>query len=68
MEAREQQPEFGKGTEFTAFVIPKACPTIAHVDSEDYESVEDLPVWIDEQLVDPKVVVAKLKNVFKNEK
>ena len=69
MEAREQQPEYGKGTEFTAFVIPKVCPTVNHVDSEDYESVEDLPQWInlDDELVEVTKVV-KLKNVFKNEK
>jgi len=32
----EDQPEHGAGSIFTAFVIPKVCPTVDHVDSEDY--------------------------------
>ena len=67
-EAIDSQPEFGKGTVYNAFVIPKVCPTMKLVDSEDYESVEELPIWVNDHLVDPKTQVAKLKNVFKNEK
>ena len=29
---------------------------------------EELPIWVNDHLVDPKTQVAKLKNVFKNEK
>lgn len=30
VEAIRKQPESGMGKEFTAFVIPKQCPTITH--------------------------------------
>ena len=52
-EACDTQPEFGMGTAFTAFVIPKVCPTMEHVDSEDYESInilEDYESSIDENI------------------
>ena len=32
----ENQPEDGAGSTFTAFVIPKICPTIEHIDSIVY--------------------------------
>ena len=68
-EAIDSQPEFGKGTVYNAFVIPKVCPTMEHVVSEDYVSVEDLPeiINLDGELVEVTKVI-KLKNVYKNEK
>jgi hypothetical protein len=68
-EARDNQPEFGMGTVYNAFVIPKVCPTMEYVVSEDYVSVEDLPeiINLDGELVEVTKVI-KLKNVYKNEK
>ena len=69
-EALDSQPEFGMGTVYNAFVIPKVCPTMEHVDSEDYVSVSE----DDEYSVDIMMARAedekkqrKLKNVFKGE-
>jgi len=39
--ARECQPAFGAGFEFTAFVIPKVCPTMDHIDYSEYIPVTD---------------------------
>ena len=39
--ARERQPEWGNGFEFTAFVIPKVCPSMVHIDFSDYIPVAD---------------------------
>ena len=70
-DAISNQPEYGSGVEFTAFVIPDNVPTITHVDIEDYEEVVDY-YWDDgyddmmeEAEVQKKKV--KLKNVFKDE-
>ena len=73
--ALENQPEFGNGREFTSFVIPKTCPTVDHVDSEEYESNEGA-MWLslDDELMDQvdldiiKDKKKKIKNVFKDEK
>ena len=71
-EACDTQPEFGMGTTFTAFVIPKVCPTMEHVDSEDYESSShvDYDDGVDdmmERAVQDKIVKNKIKNVFRDE-
>ena len=66
-------PEYGDGYRYTSFVIPKVCPTITHVDSEDYESkglVQEHEVFdelIDVAEKDRKIKKNKIKNVFKDE-
>ena len=40
--AREQQPEWGSGFEFTAFVIPKVCPFMVRTREGEYTQVTDL--------------------------
>ena len=74
-EALDNQPEFGMGTNYNAFVIPKVCPTMVHVDLLDYiEIYEDLvddTKYINKykdallELKTEKKI--KIKNVFKNE-
>tara|TARA_R110000787_G_scaffold55017_2_gene127411 strand:+ start:265 stop:648 length:384 start_codon:yes stop_codon:yes gene_type:complete len=71
-DARDNQPEFGMGTVYNAFVIPKVCPTMELVDSEYYTEVFDIED--DEYSVDIMMARAedekkqrKLKNVFKGE-
>jgi hypothetical protein len=71
-EALDNQPEFGMGTVYNAFVIPKVCPTMELVDSEYYTEVFDIED--DEYSVDIMMARAadekkqrKLKNVFKGE-
>ena len=72
-DALENQPEYGNGREFTSFVIPVVCPTITHVDSEDYESSGrvDYDEVYDEMMVKAEVEKykkkIKIKNVFKDE-
>jgi len=73
--ALDDQPDYGKGSEFTAFVIPANCPTVDHVDSEDYESISGYTYYnIDDELMDQvdldiiKDKKKKIKNVFKDEK
>jgi hypothetical protein len=39
--AKQRQPQFGAGFEFTAFVIPKVCPTMVHIDFLEYIPVTD---------------------------
>ena len=39
--AKQRQPEWGNGFEFTAFVIPKVCPTMDHIDYSEYIPVTD---------------------------
>jgi len=70
--ALDGQPEFGMGTVYNAFVIPKVCPTMEHVDLLDYTEVYDIEN--DEDMFDEIMVRAederkqrKLKNVFKDE-
>ena len=68
--ALENQPEYGNGREFTSFVIPVACPTVEHVNWEDYKSTDDavdqeIIDWLeDDEVTDKK---KKIKNVFKDE-
>ena len=73
-EALGNQPEFGKGTDYKAFVIPKVCPTLELVDVLDYIEVyeedpreggiEDI---MERAAVDSNSKKTKIKNVFKNE-
>ena len=72
--ALRSQPEFGKGTDYKAFVIPKVCPTMELVDVLDYIEVyeedpreggiEDI---MERAAVDSNSKKTKIKNVFKNE-
>ena len=39
--AKDRQPEWGNGFEFTAFVIPKVCPSMVHTDYSEYIPVTD---------------------------
>ena len=71
-DARDNQPEFGMGTVYNAFVIPKVCPTMELVDLLEYTKVFDIED--DEYSVDIMMARAedekkqrKLKNVFKGE-
>ena len=72
-EALDNQPEFGMGTVYNAFVIPKVCPTMEHVDLSDYTEVyeEDSDYSIEKMMeraaLDSNVKKTKIKNVFKNE-
>lgn len=73
-EAIDSQPEFGMGTNYNAFVIPKVCPTMELVDVLDYIEVyeedpreggiEDI---MERAAVDSNSKKTKIKNVFKNE-
>tara|TARA_R110000765_G_scaffold247110_1_gene349075 strand:+ start:818 stop:1153 length:336 start_codon:yes stop_codon:yes gene_type:complete len=63
------QPEYGMGIDYKAFVIPKVCPTMVHVVSEDYVSVvidEDSTSVVARAGLEDKLV--KIKNVYKDEK
>ena len=70
-EAVDNQPEWGMGTNYNAFVIPKVCPTMVHVDLLDYTGVREpcKPGYEEylagEQDDDDKKI--KIKNVFKDE-
>ena len=46
--ARERQPEWGNGFEFTAFVIPKVCPTMVHIDYSEYIPITSDPDYFEE--------------------
>ena len=70
--ARERQPEWGNGFEFTAFVIPKVCPSMDHIDFLEYIPVTD-PDYIegyDDLMEDVEKVKVenKLGNAFKQSK
>ena len=67
--ARERQPEWGNGFEFTAFVIPKVCPTMVHIDYSEYIPVADSTYddgydYLEEEVVSEKNK-RKLGNAFK---
>ena len=67
--ARERQPQFGAGFEFTAFVIPKVCPTMVHIDYSEYIPVADNTYddgydYLEEEVVSEKNK-RKLGNAFK---
>ena len=71
VDAINNQPEYGNGVEFNSFVIPKVCPTMVHIDIDDYEEVVDY-YWddgFDDMMEEAEVQKkkAKLKNVFKDE-
>ena len=69
-DAISNQPEYGNGIEFTAFVIPKVCPSMVHVDYLDYFPVdgEDVDLYDDMmEEVELEKKQRKLKNVFKDE-
>ncbi len=67
--ARERQPEWGNGFEFTAFVIPKVCPTMVHIEHSEYIPVTDSTYddgyeYLGEGVVREKNA-SKLGNAFK---
>ena len=66
--AIESQPEYGDGYRYTSFVIPKVCPTMVHIDSEDYVSVDDEDSTVVVARAEAKGKLVKIKNVFKDEK
>ena len=66
--AIEGQPEYGDGYRYTSFVIPKVCPTMVHIDSEDYVSVVDEDSTVVVARAELKDKLVKIKNVFKDEK
>ncbi len=71
--ARERQPQFGAGFEFTAFVIPKVCPTMVHIDFSEYGPVTSDPDYFEEwdsleEDVAKEKVKNKLGNAFKQSK
>ena len=64
------QPEYGNGLGFGAFVIPKVCPTMEHVDYLDYFPVDGEEVDLYDDMMEEAEVQRKqkkLKNVFKDE-
>ena len=74
--ALENQPEHGAGYKFTSFAIPKNCPTVKRVNSEDYELVGEQLGWSDldeehestmEQADADRISKSKIKNVFRDE-
>ncbi len=67
--ARERQPEWGNGFEFTAFVIPKVCPSMVHTEHSEYIPVTDSTYddgyeYLGEAVVREKNA-GKLGNAFK---
>ena len=50
--ARERQPEWGNGFEFTAFVIPKVCPSMVRTDATDYDPVSESSRHVDPPVAD----------------
>jgi len=71
IDAIRNQPEYGDGYRYTSFVIPKVCPTMDHVDIDDYEEVVDY-YWDDgyDDIMEEAELEKKqkkLKNVFKDE-
>lgn len=69
--ALDNQPKFGSGREFTSYVIPVACPTVEHVNWENYKSTDDavdqeIIDWLEDDEVTNKK--KKIKNVYKDEK
>lgn len=76
VDAIRNQPEWGKGEPFTAFVIPKVCPTMELVDLSDYIEVYEDGLQLSEvdedelmerAALDRNIKKTKIKNVFKNE-
>ena len=72
IDAIRNQPEYGNGVEFTAFVIPKVCPSMVHKDYLDYVPVNGDPDYYEfyDGMMDEAEVQSrqkKLKNVFKDE-
>jgi len=76
--ALRSQPEFGKGTDYKAFVIPKVCPTMELVDLSDYTVIHEdgtgQPSEVDETIryagtpnEGLNIKKIRIKNVFKNE-
>ena len=71
IDAISNQPEYGMGIDYKAFVIPKVCSTMVHIDIDDYEEVVDY-YWDDgyDELMEEAELEKKqkkLKNVFKDE-
>ena len=77
-EALGNQPEFGKGTDYKAFVIPIVCPTMELVDLSDYTVIHEdgtgQPSEVDETIryagtpnEGLNIKKIRIKNVFKNE-
>jgi len=74
-EAIDSQPEYGMGINYNAFVIPKVCPTMVHIDIVDYIAVYDYTdKFVVDEMYDDMMEEAelakkkvKLKNVFKDE-
>jgi hypothetical protein len=81
-EAIDSQPEFGMGTNYNAFVIPKVCPTMVHVDLSDYvepwvpidptevyedEASNQITIFDEIKERQKDIKKIKIKNVFKNE-
>ena len=70
MDAIRNQPEYGNGREYTAFVIPKVCPTMDHVDYMDYFPVDEEEVDLYDDMMEEAEVQRKqkkIKNVFRDE-
>lgn len=70
--ALREQPEYGKGRVYTSFVIPKVCPTMVHIDLQDYVSVDGGSIVDDlyDDMMERAVTEnkqRKIKNVFKDE-
>ena len=69
--ALRSQPEFGKGTDYKAFVIPIVCPTMELVDLSDYTVIHEASKLgnrsnnVKSKTERDKKI--KIKNVFKNE-
>jgi len=67
--ARDRQPQFGAGFEFTAFVIPKVCPSMVHTDFSEYIPVTDCDYDDSYEHLEERVIsdslAAKLGNAFK---
>ena len=70
-EALGNQPEFGMGTDYKAFVIPIVCPTMELVDLSDYTVIHEASKLgnrsnnVKSKTERDKKI--KIKNVFKNE-
>jgi len=63
-----EQPEFGAGSLFTSFVIPKVCPTVDHVESDDYVNHIQQIIDFKNKIKKSMKKDAEIKNVFRDQR
>jgi len=68
VKAMNEQPEFGAGSLFTSFVIPKVCPTVDHVESDDYVNHIQQIIDFKNKIKKSMKKDAEIKNVFRDQR